>query len=430
MKFSEKVEAKMQDISSKLSFQRHLLAIRNTFISLLPIMIFGGISAVISAAPATENATGFMRAWADFVGKYSEIFSWISVLTLGFITFYIAIGITHNLCKHYKMDSMIPMLITIFGVFMLCVKIEKLQYGLTLTDLNYLDGKGILVGIFVAIVTVELYHLMRTRNFGKISLPDSVPASLSETFASLVTATIIMAIFLVMFIIFHSMETTFAIWLGSIIAPQISATDSLWFIVIMTFIINAAWFFGIHNATFWGIMGPIMFMNLSNNAAQLSGGIAPTAILTESFWIYFVCIGGVGSCLSISLLLCFSKSKMMKTVGRISVLPAFFGISEPVTFGLPIMLNAIFFIPCAFVSVVNAVIAYFCMSLNIIGKTYAMLSFNMPSIFGAFFSTGEVKAVVVVALLIVLDMLMYYPFVKIYEKQQLKLEAGEATAEV
>lgn len=59
-----------------------------------------------------------------------------------------------------------------------------------------------------------------------------------------------------------------------------------------------------------------------------------------------------------------------------------------------------------------------------------MLSFNMPSIFGAFFSTGEVKAVVVVALLIVLDMLMYYPFVKIYEKQQLKLEAGEATAEV
>lgn len=132
-----------------------------------------------------------------------------------------------------------------------------------------------------------------------------------------------MAIFLVMFIIFHSMETTFAIWLGSIIAPQISATDSLWFIVIMTFIINAAWFFGIHNATFWGIMGPIMFMNLSNNAAQLSGGIAPTAILTESFWIYFVCIGGVGSCLSISLLLCFSKSKMMKTVGRISVLPAF-----------------------------------------------------------------------------------------------------------
>lgn len=66
----------------------------------------------------------------------------------------------------------------------------------------------------------------------------------------------------------------------------------------------------------------------------------------------------------------------------------------------------------AFVSVVNAFIAYFCMSLNIIGKTYAMLSFNMPSIFGAFFSTGEVKAVVVVALLIVLDMLMYYPFVK------------------
>ena len=62
--------------------------------------------------------------------------------------------------------------------------------------------------------------------------------------------------------------------LSSVIAPQIKATDSLWFILLMTFIINAAWFFGIHNATFWGLMGPIMMMNISENAAQLAAGIA------------------------------------------------------------------------------------------------------------------------------------------------------------
>lgn len=173
-------------------------------------------------------------------------------------------------------------------------------------------------------------------------------------------------------------------------------------------------------------MGPIMFMNLSTNAAQQASGMAPTAILTESFWVYFVTIGGTGACLSVSILCCLSKSEMIKTVGRISVLPAFFGISEPATFGLPMMLNPIFFIPCAFVPTINACIAYFCMNTNIIGKTYAMLSFNMPSVFGAFLSTGDVKALLLVVALLILDMVLYYPFVKMYERQQLKLENKES----
>lgn len=87
------------------------------------------------------------------------------------------------------------------------------------------------------------------------------------------------------------------------------------------------------------------------------------------------------------------------------------------------MLNPIFFIPCAFVSVVNAIISFLCMNSNLIGKTYAMLSFNMPSIFGSFLSTGDFKAPILVVVLILLDMLMYFPFVKIYEKQQLMLES-------
>ena len=69
---------------------------------MLPIMIFGGLFAVIGSAPATEDATGFMRVWADFVASNSKIFSWISVLGLGFTTLYIVIGITYNLCKSYR----------------------------------------------------------------------------------------------------------------------------------------------------------------------------------------------------------------------------------------------------------------------------------------------------------------------------------------
>ena len=65
-----------------------------------------------------------------------------------------------------------------------------------------------------------------------------------------------------------------------------------------------------------------------------------------------------------------SKSKLLKVVGKVGIIPAFFGISEPITFGLPIMLNPIFFITCSLVSVVNAVIAFLCLNTGLIGKTY------------------------------------------------------------
>ena len=374
------LEDKILAFSAKLGNEVHLKAIRNTFISMLPIMIFGGLAAVIGSAPATDNATGFMRAWANFVSANSSVFSWISVLGLGFTSLYITLGITYNLCKTYKIEPLIPLFISVFGMFMLAVNPKKLVYGMSLADLTYLDGKGIIIGLFVGIFTVEIYRILKEKNFGKIKLPDSVPPSLSETFSSLAVSVVIMFFYLIVFTIFNSMHTTLAAWLGGLIAPQVKATDSLIFILIMTFIINAAWFFGIHNATFWGIMGPIMFMNLS---------------------------------------------KMIKTVGRISVLPAFFGISEPVTFGLPMMLNPIFFIPCACVPTINALIAYLFMHTQIIKKTYAMLSFNMPSIFGSFLSTSDFKALVLVAALLVLDMIIYYPFMKMYERQQLKLENQE-----
>ena len=80
------------------------------------------------------------------------------------------------------------------------------------------------------------------------------------------------------------------------------------------------------------------------------------------------------------------------------------------------MLNPILFIPCILTSVVNVSASYALMASGVIGKTYAMLSYNMPSIFGAYFSTGDFKAAILIIVLIVVDMLIYYPFFKAHER--------------
>ncbi|MFQ9071616.1 MAG: PTS transporter subunit EIIC [Faecalibacillus faecis] len=91
-------------------------------------------------------------------------------------------------------------------------------------------------------------------------------------------------------------------------------------------------------------------------------------MFTTPFWVYFVAIGGCGSCLALAILLVRSKSKQLNTVGKVGIIPSFFGISEPLIFGIPLMLNPIFFVPFLLTSTVNCIIAYISMSVGIVGK--------------------------------------------------------------
>lgn len=428
--FNEKIETHLLPLANKLSTQRHLKAVRDSFISLMPITLMGGVVAVLNAAPVSEGTTnGFLLAWASFAAEYGDILSWINTLTLGGMAIYVCIAMTYFLSKHYKQEPFLPIMLTVCGFMMLVMSPIELGWDSKSVEFSYIDGKGLLPAIIIAIVTVELYHFMRARNFGRIKLPDSVPVSLSETFASLVPGFSIITLYSIVFIIFHSLGTTLPGFIYTVMAPTFQAADSLGFTIIITLLVHFFWFFGIHDAALAGILGPIRDGNLSINAAAQLAGQPLEHIFTTSFWVYFVVIGGCGSVLALGILLFRSKSKQLKTVGRIGLIPAFFGISEPIIFGVPLMLNPVYLVPFLLTSTVNGIIAFLCMSTGLIGKTFAMLSWNMPSVFGAFLSTMDMKALILVIVLIIIDMIIYYPFFKVNEKQLVKLEQGEATSE-
>lgn len=426
-KLNEKIEKYLLPLANKLSTQRHLKAVRDSFISLMPITLMGGVVAVLSAAPVTEGTTNaFLLAWANFAATNGEILSWINTLTLGGMAIYVCIGMTYFLSKHYKTEPFLPIMLSVCGFMMLVMSPIELGWGSKSVEFNYIDGKGLLPAILVAIFTVEFYHFMRERNFGRIKLPDSVPASLSETFASLAPGFTIISVFSIIYIGFHAMGTNLPGFMYTMMAPTFQAADSLVFTIIITLLVHFFWFFGIHDAALAGILGPIRDANLSvNAAAQLANESLPH-VFTTSFWVYFVVIGGCGSVLALAILLCRSKSKQLKTVGRIGLVPSFFGISEPIIFGVPLMLNPIYLIPFLCTSTLNAVISFLLIEGGFIGKTFAMLSWNMPSPIGAFLSTMDIKAMLLIVGLIVLDALVYYPFFKTHEKQLVAMENGEA----
>ena len=410
-KISVSMEKYVMPVANRLGNECHLRAIRDAFMSLLPINFMGGIAAVISSLPLEISN--------------SIVFSWINALTLGAMSIYVCIGIIHFLCKSRKIESFLPILLGVCGFLMLVMEPVSLGWDGKMAEISYMDGKGLIPAMLIAILTADLYCYMRKRDFGKISLPDTVPASLSDVFASIVPGAVLLVLYTVIFVLCNAAGTTLPKLIYGILSPSLKAVDNLGFTILITLFVHVFWFFGIHDAALSGVLSPIRDGNLSINAAAHAAGQALPNIFTTPFWVYFVVIGGCGSVLALAAMLCCSKSKQLKTIGRLGIVPAFFNISEPIIFGLPLMLNPIFFIPFMVTSALNGAIAFITMQVGLIGKSFAMLSWQMPSVFGAFLSTMDWKAPILIVALMVLDGIIYYPFFKIYEKQLVKEENGE-----
>ena len=410
-KISVSMEKYVMPVANRLGNDCHLRAIRDAFMSLLPINFMGGIAAVISSLPLEISN--------------SIVFSWINALTLGAMSIYVCIGIIHFLCKSRKIESFLPILLGVCGFLMLVMEPVSLGWDGKMVEISYMDGKGLIPAMLIAILTADLYCYMRKRDFGKISLPDTVPASLSDVFASIVPGAVLLVLYTVIFVLCNAAGTTLPKLIYGILSPSLKAVDNLGFTILITLFVHVFWFFGIHDAALSGVLSPIRDGNLSINAAAHAAGQALPNIFTTPFWVYFVVIGGCGSVLALAAMLCCSKSKQLKTIGRLGIVPAFFNISEPIIFGLPLMLNPIFFIPFMVTSALNGAIAFITMQVGLIGKSFAMLSWQMPSVFGAFLSTMDWKAPILIVALMVLDGIIYYPFFKIYEKQLVKEENGE-----
>ena len=144
--------------------------------------------------------------------------------------------------------------------------------------------------------------------------------------------------------------------------------------------------------------------------------------VSQPFWSYIIALGGGGATLGLCILLLRAKSVELRTLGKISIGPAIFNINEPIIFGLPMVLNPLMMIPFIFVPVVNSIIAYACMALHIVGKGVIETPWTTPAPLGAALGCMDIKAGIMVVGLIILYMALYYPFVKLLDKQKLEEE--------
>lgn len=427
----------MQDhimpVAGKIGEEKHITAITKGMMATIPLTIIGGISLILAYPPvdeATLAATGgffksFLTAWYNWAGKYGTILELPNNVTLGLLGIYVVIAITYHLCRNYKMEPL-PCMITSAMSFLIIAAPPEAVEGVGGLFLNsrYLGSRGLFAAMVVAIVTVELTRFLLNKNI-KIKLPDTVPPMVTTPFEALIPSIVILMIFLV---VDQCVTAAFGVNLPQAImnlfTPFAKAVDSVWGMMAIQFLINFLWFFGIYGSAVPDSVTSSFFMtNITANAAAYAAGEPLPAIATAPFRVAFGNIGGCGSAFPLAIcILLVCKSSQMKAVGKIGIIPSIFGIAEPLTFGVPLVFNPMLVIPMILGSVLNTMITFLMMQWNVIGRIFVNVPWTTPKILDAVLCTMDIKAGLLAAALVVMDVLIYMPFVKVYDKSLLEKE--------
>ncbi|MEB6062718.1 PTS sugar transporter subunit IIC [Enterococcus gallinarum] len=425
------IEQKLMPVANKVGMQRHMVAIRKGIIATLPLTIVGSFFTILLNFP--------IESVAAFIEPYREVLDILFRYTVGLLALYATFGIASSLAKSYKLDSLtagilatMSFLITAAPPIRVLESVEGvIDAGRFINVANL--GSGSLFGAIVtAILSVEIYRFFIVKNI-TIKMPDGVPPEVTNSFMALIPGGAILVLF---WVIRHIIGFDINGFLSNLLMPlkDVLAGNSLFGGLLTVFLICFFWVLGIHGPA---IMGPVIrpFWDISiaeNMEVFQSTGNAHELpnIFTEQFLQWFVWIGGAGTTLALVVLFLFSKSNYLKQLGRLSILPGIFNINEPVIFGAPIVMNPILGIPFLVAPLITTTISYFATTTGIVPMMAARLGFAIPAPIAAWMSTNwSVAAGILVVVNFLITLAIYYPFFKVFEKQQLEREEGQATQE-
>ncbi|WP_320151870.1 PTS sugar transporter subunit IIC [uncultured Tolumonas sp.] len=418
------IEDTVTPLAAKLGQQKYITSIRDGFIAALPFMIVGSFMLVFIFPPFDpETKWGFARAWLDFAKTYQNQLLLPFQLSMGVMTLFISVGVAASLGRHYKLDPITTGLLSLMSFLLVAAPIKD---GSISTQ--YFSGQGIFTALICAIYSTEVYAFLKRKNI-TIRLPEQVPTGVARSFEVLIP---VLAIILTLhpLNLFIESETGMILpqAIMSLVKPLVSASDSLPAILISLFICQVLWFAGIHGALIvTGIMNPFWMANLAENQAALASGGELTHIYLQGFWDHYLLIGGVGSTLPLAFLLLRSKAIHLRTIGKMGVVPGLFNINEPILFGAPIVMNPVFFLPFILVPMVNAVLAYVATSMGLVARVVSLTPWTSPAPLGASWAANWAFSPVIMCLVcMVMSAVMYYPFLKAYERTLLKQEEDTA----
>ncbi len=422
------LEKVLMPVADKLGKNKILCAIRDGFLITTPLLIVGSIFLLIANFPIP----GWSEFWTKYLGTGWETwFTNVSRATFNIVALLTALGTGYAYARELKGDAIQGAAVAIVSFIIVMptrLPFEGVDGPGTISGLGfeYVGSNGIFLALIISLLSVWVFNWVYKKGW-TIKMPDGVPPAVCDSFAALIPSAIVILLFFFIRIGFEftSFETAHNFIYTVLQTPLKGVGNTLTAQIIYSLACTVFWFFGINGpAVANSVFGPITKILTIENLEAFEAGLTLPNIFTDPFSNFFTGFGGGGSTLSLVIvMLLFCKSKRITQLGKLSIVPGIFGINEPIIFGLPIVLNPVLIIPFVGVPVVNLVLSTLATQAGIIPYTTGVsLPWTTPIGFSGYLSTGSLMAGLWQFLLLFLGCLIYYPFIKMLDKQYLKDE--------
>lgn len=423
-------------VAETLSQFKPLKAIRDGIAMSMPLIIVGSIFLIAGSFP--------IDAWTTWIASTSirgiaiaDLFNKIVNASFGLLGVISCYGIASSYAAYHETDGQSAGIIAIASYFAITPSIftsgKVISEGM---PYDYLGSKGLFIAIIIGLITGGIFQWFINHDI-QIKMPETVPSAVSKSFSALIPGAVIISLFGLIYAIFGwlGLGNVHDLLLHVLSKPLGFLGGTLGGTLTAVFLNSAFWFIGIHGSSIVNsIMSPIWLMNTDANRVLFKAGKLTLAhggkIIAAPFIDNFVYMGGggatLGLVLGIAILVSMKKaSKQLQVLAPITVTPGIFNINEPTMFGMPIVLNTSLIIPFLIAPMFNACTTYFAMAMGIVPLCIgAVVPWTMPPIISGFLATNSFMGSALQAFNLVIDILIYLPFLMAQNKQQKIQEAA------
>nr|WP_263314594.1 PTS sugar transporter subunit IIC [Mammaliicoccus sp. Marseille-Q6498] len=425
-KVDQMLEKKLMPIASKIGSNKVLTSIRDGIALAMPLIIIGALLLTIN-----NLAIDPWLKWLEKTG-ISEYLNIGINGTFGLMGLATSFGVAYSLANQHKTDGVSAGLLSLASFLLVTPNIttggKEPEAGIPLA---LMGSQGLFVAIVVGIFTALIFQWFINKNI-QIKMPDTVPPAVSRSFSAIIPGFVIVVVWILVYVFlkeFHigNIHEVLTKVLG---VPLGIVGGTLLGTILMVGLNSALWFVGIHGQNIINsVMLPVWLKNLGENTAAYQKDHAANLphIITQPFMENFVYLGGGGATLGLVIVIAIlalkkGSSKQTKVISPLTLMPGIFNINEPAMFGLPIVLNIRLIAPFVIAPMVNAVISYFAMSSGLVHLTMNLPAWTTPPIISGFLSTNHISGSILQVVLIIIDMLLYYPFYKAMDKYNAQIE--------
>ena len=408
---------KLNPIFAKLGQNYYLQAISASMMSTLGVLMVGSIAVLLMVFPiqVVKDAVGAMGLM--------PILASVNSITIGALAVYVVFLMAKNITiKFLPEDDGIGAGLIALMSFFIVTPLGMTADNVTAIPGTWLGAQGVFSAMIIGLFVGRIYVLFRQKNW-MIKMPDSVPPMVTNVFNSLVPSLAIGVFFIVVARIFSgtSFGSMHQFIYSLIQSPLKSIGGTIGALIFMSILQQVLWFFGIHGTNVVMPIVQALWISMDvENLSAIAAGQAPPNIVGYAF---FMVITWGGLALGLVLLMLRSKSAQYRELGKVAIVPALFGITEPVIFGTPLVLNFDLAIPFIFNNSIALLLTYLLTKIGIISVFTGITPvFGLPIGFHAAIQGSVTIILAQLAIQLVLSPILWYPWFKRVEKRALEAE--------